>query len=70
MLRSPVTSSSLAAVGYDPADQVLEVEFTSGSVYQYIGVPVAVYTELLAAPSLGSYLARRVKPRYPVLRVE
>ncbi|HEX4700990.1 MAG TPA: KTSC domain-containing protein [Pseudonocardiaceae bacterium] len=70
MLRSRVTSSSLVSVGYDPAGQVLEVEFSSGSVYQYTGVPVAVYTEFRAASSLGSYLARRIKPHYPVHRVD
>jgi hypothetical protein len=70
MLRRPVTSSNLVSVGYDPAEQVLEVEFRHGGVYQYIDVPVAVYRELMAASSHGGYLARRVKPHYPVLRVD
>lgn len=43
MERVPVESSCLAAVGYDPADGALELEFTSGSVYRYLAVPEDVH---------------------------
>lgn len=33
MVRTPVASSALASVGYDPSTQTLEVEFRSGRVY-------------------------------------
>jgi hypothetical protein len=39
MERTPVSSSNLVAVGYDPGSYTLEVEFHSGSIYQYSGVP-------------------------------
>ncbi len=39
MNRVPVSSSNLAAVGYDPAGKVLEIEFLNGSIYQYFNVP-------------------------------
>jgi hypothetical protein len=70
MDRLPVSSSNLASVGYDEVGQVLEVEFRHGGVYQYVGVSPTVFDELMAADSLGSYLARRIKPRYPFRRVE
>ena len=40
MYRIPVSSSNLASVGYEGG--ILEIEFKSGSVYQYSGVPVYV----------------------------
>jgi KTSC domain len=70
MDRLPVSSSNLASIGYDEAGQVLEVEFRHGGVYQYDGVSSAVFDELMAADSLGRYLARNIKPRYPFRRVD
>lgn len=61
MPRRPVQSSSIASVGYDAANQVLEVEFKNGVVYQYFGVPAAVYEGLMQAESHGHYLDRYVK---------
>jgi hypothetical protein len=61
MQRYPVSSSNLASVGYDVTSQTLEVEFNSGRVYQYFGVPEHIHQELLAAGSVGSYFARSIK---------
>lgn len=61
MVRVQVSSSSLASVGYDAAKQILEVEFNTGTIYQYVGVPVAVYEELMAASSHGTYFAHNIK---------
>jgi hypothetical protein len=43
MERTPVTSTDILSVGYDPDQELLEVEFIRGAVYQYSGVPVGVY---------------------------
>lgn len=64
MKRSPVVSSNVASVGYDAAAQTLEVGFNSGAVYQYFGVPVGVYSALMAASSVGGYLAQHIKGKY------
>jgi len=45
--RTPVSSSQVNSVGYDHNTEVLEVEFTSGAVYQYRGVGQATYTNLM-----------------------
>jgi hypothetical protein len=45
MERDPVTSSSLASVGYDARYGMLEVEFNNGEVYQYGNVPEYVYED-------------------------
>jgi hypothetical protein len=67
--RTPVRSSHVASVGYDPASRVLEIGFHSGSVYQYFGVPPDVYRAILSAPSVGRYVRQHVAYAYPYVRV-
>ena len=62
--RIPLDSEALASVGYDAGRHVLEVEFTSGRVYQYFGVPQDEVERLLGAPSSGHYFSERVRDRY------
>ena len=62
--RMPVVSSNVSSVGYDPDTQTLEVEFNTGSVYSYEGVPQAEYDNLLSAQSVGSYFARNIRNVY------
>jgi len=62
MLRLPIDSSVIAAMGYDPASAVLEIEFrTSGYVYRYFGVPAGEYRAFLEASSKGAYLDEHFK---------
>jgi hypothetical protein len=61
MNRTAVSSSSLASVGYDAGQSILEIEFQSGSVYEYFDVPQTVYDGLMAAGSLGWYFDEHVK---------
>ena len=65
MRRMPVESSSLAAVGYEAATQRLEVEFVSGRVYRYSGVPEFLFRALLAARSKGRYFNQSIRDRFP-----
>lgn len=69
MIRQPVASSDLRTVGYDAARQILEVEFHSGGIYQYFGVPSSVYSGLLQAGSKGRYLHAFIKGRYTYQKV-
>ena len=64
MVRTPVTSSNIQSIGYDPATQTLEVGFHHGGVYQYFGVPESEFKGLMAASSKGSFLAARIKGRF------
>jgi len=61
MYRAYVESSNIASVGYDPPSATLEVEFHNSGIYQYFGVPVHVYEELISAGSKGSYFYVNVK---------
>ena len=70
MQRVEVASTSLASIGYDAQSRTLEVEFQSGAVYHYRGVPYAVAKSLATAQSVGGYFARFVRNAYAYARVE
>lgn len=65
----PVSSSNIAAVGYDAANQMVFVQFLNGSIYAYKGVPEHEFEGLKTASSVGSYLNRNYKNIYPYERV-
>ncbi|MEU8224927.1 KTSC domain-containing protein [Kribbella sp. NPDC048915] len=64
MRRHPVNSSSVRSVGW--AEGTLEVEYVSGDTYQYFDVPQPEFAALMAAPSIGTYVNRHIKPYYDV----
>lgn len=69
MERVSVSSSNIASVGYDESSQTLEVEFNSGSIYEYYSVPAYVFQEMTSASSVGGYFAQRVKNIYGFNRI-
>lgn len=64
-----MVSSSLATVGYDMSTRVLEVEFHSGQVYQYLDVPKDVFDALLGSESLGAFFNSEVRDAFRFRRV-
>jgi len=69
MQRDYVSSSNIVSVGYDPASEILEVEFQSGAVYQYYNVNQSTFDEFMRAPSKGKFLAYQIKNVFPYSRV-
>lgn len=69
MKREAISSSNLVSVGYDALSETLEIEFNSGSVYQYYNVSRSIYEALLAAPSAGRFFAYQIKNVFPYSRV-
>jgi hypothetical protein len=65
MVRVELQSTSLMAATYQAQDAVLELEFRSGAVYRYAGVPEQVYLELLSAESKGRYFNQQIRNRFP-----
>ena len=59
-----VESTTLAALAYDDAHEILELEFRSHATYRYLGVPALVYEALLAAPSKGKYFNLEIRGKY------
>lgn len=64
-----VSSSNVAAVGYEPEGMVVYVQFLGGATYAYKGVPLQEFENLRMAPSVGSYLNRYFKNVYPYEKV-
>jgi len=64
MKRAAVTSRSLRSLGYDPEQQVLEVQFSSGALYRYEEVPPDAVQALLEADSLGRHFNQVFKPQH------
>ena len=56
-----MTSTAIHSVGYDANSHILEIEFDSHEVYQYLNVPQAVANGLMSAPSKGQYFNSYIK---------
>lgn len=69
MKRETVNSSNLASVGYDEENEILEIEFNHGGVYQYFDVPKDEYEALMNVDSLGSYLYHNIRDVYDYSKV-
>ena len=65
MLFAAVESTTLATVAYDRDRELLQLEFCSRVIYQYDGVPAAVHTALLSAPSKGRYFNQTIRGHFP-----
>lgn len=63
---TPVKSSNIAAIGYQ--DGTLAVQFSSGAVYHYDGVPPNVFAEMQAAESVGRYFSANIRSQYKGVR--
>jgi KTSC domain len=70
MERVAVISSNISTVGYDPTSATMEVEFTSGAVYQYFDVPRSIFEAVISSASVGSSFQDLVKDRYRYIRVQ
>ncbi|MFA4876334.1 MAG: KTSC domain-containing protein [Methanoregula sp.] len=67
--RQSVKSRILRSIGYDESTKVLEIEFQTGLVYQYLGVPAKVYTDLMHSGEMAKYFAEKVRPRFQTKQV-
>jgi hypothetical protein len=64
--RHPVVGSSMIlSLGYEPQDNVLEIEFQNGKIYHYAMVPESVFRDFVNAPSAGDFFLKSIRSRYP-----
>ena len=68
MERQYVMSTNIQSIGYNVEDQILEIEFKNGGVYQYHGVPELEYENIMMAGSHGTYFNEHIRNTYPHLR--
>ena len=59
----------IRSVGYDPTEQLLEIEFHHGRIYRYSSVPEFIYRGLMVSKSKGSFFNSRIVERYPGFEV-
>jgi hypothetical protein len=67
--RHAVKSVILRSVGYDDSTKILEIEFHSGLVYQYLGVPLKVYTDLMRSGEVGKFFSEKVRTQFRTKQV-
>jgi hypothetical protein len=67
MQRKVITSASIKSVGWK--DNVLQIEFTSGGVYDFIGVSKPIFMEFMGSQSKGHYFVTRIKSNYKFVPV-
>jgi hypothetical protein len=60
----PVESSNVEAVGYDAESSTLAVRFKSGGLYHYKNVAPEAHAALMDADSIGSHIARVIRPGF------
>lgn len=67
--RFPVTSSSIAAIGYLEAKKILAIEFAGGGIYHFADVEPDVVLALIAASSIGGHFAKHIKGKHAGLKM-
>lgn len=60
---TPVTSSQVKAIGYDPLTKTLACQFTHGAghLYVYPNVEPKTHAEFMAAKSIGKFFGKNIK---------
>ncbi len=64
-----MTSSVIQTFDYDERERRLIVQFMSGLVYAYAGVPVEIAAGLRGAASKGHYFTESIRDRFPFTRL-
>lgn len=60
----PIRSTMASAMGYDKQRKILQIEFNSGSVYQYADVEMETWQGFLNSDSKGKFFNKEIKGHY------
>ena len=60
----PVASTMASAIGYDSDNEVLQIEFNSGAVYQYSDIDEDTWEDLYSSNAIGKYYNQYIKGKY------
>ena len=58
-------SAVIKSYNYDPAREILEIQYHSGKVYQYLNVPEKVFAAMRSTMVKGIWFNRHIKGKYP-----
>ena len=66
----PVSSAMAKSIGYSEETETLQIEFSSGAVYQYSDVEPEIWESLQDADSTGSFFNSEIKGYYSSERID
>ena len=69
MEMKQVNAGSLRAIGYEPAQRVLRVEMTNGSLMEYSGVSDDTWRRFAGSGSQWSFFRDNIEENYTERRV-
>ncbi len=64
MERQAVNSDAIKSIGYNEIEEVLEIEFTNGGIYEYFPVPLVIYETFMDSQSKGLFYNFYIKGVY------
>jgi hypothetical protein len=70
MARVNLNSTLLNAATYQDQSALLELEFRSGAIYHYSGVPAQTYQQLLRAQSQGGFFNRHIRNHFNHAKID
>lgn len=62
MNRIPVSSTNIKSIGWE--NNILEIAFKSGGIWQYIGVSNQLYLRMMSASSKGTFFHDYIKDKF------
>lgn len=70
MALTPVKSSNIAAIDYEPDHRVLTVQFKGGSTHRYADVSPEKHRAMMAAASIGSHFHKHIRNLHKSTKVD
>jgi KTSC domain len=70
MTRTKVSANILRSIGYDPDTEQLELEFTSGDIFDYQKVKPYSYMGLMNSNTKDDYFNKYIRDNYEVEKIK
>ena len=70
MERTKVESNIFLSIGYEPDSELLELEFLSGAIYDYLNVQPYAYLALMESNSKDIYYEKFIHDKYDVEKIK
>ena len=65
MRMNPIESAAVKAVGYEPDQRLMRIQFRSGSTYDYADITLIQFVNLMNASSVGKWIRDNLSGRNP-----
>lgn len=69
-MKAVERSSTISAVGYEPATRLLKIKFKSGGEYHFADVPAEQHHKMITAESVGKYFHKHIKGSFKSTKQE